>query len=347
MVRTGLFVSASWVSASIIFGIGDLVSYLPPGDFHYWWRGLGQLWGLAAICALSLWLLMPLLEPKFSAKRRHVLTTAQGAVLASPAILTGYGVFHERLQFQTKEVDIHVPNLPKDLNGVRIVQISDIHMSPYLTRKELAHVVGMANETRAHLAVVTGDLITGPHDPLSDCLLELKRLKTDAGTLGCLGNHEIFASCEAEVKSQGDRLGMNFLRHQTALLKFGQAHLNIAGVDYQPFRNPYLVGAEKLAHPGAYNLLLSHNPDVFPVAAAKGFDLTLAGHTHGGQVTFEILHQWLNVARIFTPYVYGRYERRTGSHDAALYVTRGIGTVGIPARVGAPPEIALIRLCAS
>jgi uncharacterized protein len=79
------------------------------------------------------------------------------------------------------------------------------------------------------------------------------------------------------------------------------------------------------------------------VAPQMGFDLTIAGHTHGGQVTVEILHQTLNVARFFTPYTYGLYRRG----PAALWVTRGIGTVGVPARIGAPPEIALLRLCAT
>jgi len=92
--------------------------------------------------------------------------------------------------------------------------------------------------------------------------------------------------------------------------------------------------------PGAYNVLLSHNPDVFPVAAQKGYDLTVSGHTHGGQITVEIFDQFLNPARFYTPFVYGLYRHG----GASAYVTRGIGTIGIPARVGAPPEIALLRL---
>jgi predicted MPP superfamily phosphohydrolase len=91
------------------------------------------------------------------------------------------------------------------------------------------------------------------------------------------------------------------------------------------------------------NILLSHNPDVFPVAAKLGFDLTLAGHTHGGQVNFEILHHNLNIARFFTPYTMGEY--RIG--DAAAYVTRGVGTIGLPVRLNAPPEVTLIQLCAT
>jgi hypothetical protein len=113
-------------------------------------------------------------------------------------------------------------------------------------------------------------------------------------------------------------------------------------VDYQSLtdRGHYLRGAERLVVPGAVNVLLSHNPDVFPVAARQGYNLVLAGHTHGGQVTVEILDQSINPARFFTPYVYGLFR----SGRSAAYVTRGIGTIGIPARIGAPPEITILRL---
>ncbi len=129
---------------------------------------------------------------------------------------------------------------------------------------------------------------------------------------------------------------------QQESLRFGSAELNFGGVDYQPFgiREHYIEGAESLIQTGAVNVLLSHNPDVFPTAALQGWDVTLSGHTHGGQVTIEILNQTLNPARIYTRYVSGMYQ--IGS--AACYVTRGIGTIGIPARIGAPPEITLIRL---
>jgi hypothetical protein len=93
--------------------------------------------------------------------------------------------------------------------------------------------------------------------------------------------------------------------------------------------------------PDAFNVLLSHNPDVFPVAARQGYPLTIAGHTHGGQVRIEILGQDLNVARFYTPYVDGLYHR----NGAAVFVSRGIGTIALPARLGAPPEVNLLRLC--
>src|SRR6185369_16744231 len=137
----------------------------------------------------------------------------------------------------------------------------------------------------------------------------------------------------------------DFLRRRARPLKFGSATLNVAGVDYESIseRKRYLTGAERLIAPGAVNVLLSHNPYVFPASARKGFDLTLAGHTHGGQVTVEILHHSLNVARFLTPFVSGRYNL----DSARLYVTRGIGTIGLPVRLGAPPEISLLKLVAA
>jgi uncharacterized protein len=157
-----------------------------------------------------------------------------------------------------------------------------------------------------------------------------------------MGNHERYAKAEDYTQQASARRGIRFLRGQAQGLRFGSATLNLAGVDHQSKAGGrrYLIGAEQLVQPGSVNVLLSHNPDVFPVAAAQGYNLMLAGHTHGGQVTVEILDQSVNPARFFTPYVYGLY--RSGA--AAAYVTRGIGTIGIPARIGAPPEISVLRL---
>jgi predicted MPP superfamily phosphohydrolase len=226
---------------------------------------------------------------------------------------------------------------------LRIVQVTDIHLSPFLSETEFARVVDMANETRAHLALVTGDLISRRGDPLDACLRQLARLRAEAGVLGCLGNHEVYARAEGYVTRQAQRNGIEFLRQQARLVQFGNAKINFAGVDYQRMRSPYLVGAEQLIVPGVLNVLLSHNPDVFPVAAAQGYDLTVSGHTHGGQVDVELLHQHWNVARYFTRYVRGLYQEGKSS----IYVSTGIGTIGAPVRLGAPPEVSLIRLCAT
>jgi len=305
---------------------------------------VGQTWFFGSTAGYLLWRGFRLATSRarkapFDPERRRLLNATGAALAAAPFALVGYGALVERLDFRVREVDVPIPNLPHDLDGLRLVHLSDIHLSAFLSERDLARVIDSANELRAHLAFVTGDLITAAGDPLDTCLRQLARLRTDAGVLACMGNHERYANAEDYTERQAARLGLPFLRSQTRQLRFGSATLNVAGVDYQR-KGHYLPGAERMVVPGAVNLLMSHNPDVFPVAAKQGYDLMLSGHTHGGQVTVEILHESLSPARFVTPFVYGLF--REGAAHA--YVTRGIGTIGIPARIGAPPEIALLRL---
>jgi len=317
-----------------------------PGELGAPMGGAALAWLLAATGALLVYEILSRIGHRVGADtdpvRRHILQAGGSALLAAPCAAFGYGVFVERLDFRVRELDISLAGLAADLDGLRILQLSDIHLSPFLSEKDLARVVDAARELRPNLALVTGDLISEPGDPLDACIRQLARLKSDAGVFGCMGNHERYADGEDYTAAAAARAGIEFLRQSSRQLRFGGATLNLAGVDYQRIGFPklYLKGADQLVVPGAANILMSHNPDVFPVAARQGYHLVMAGHTHGGQITVEILDKSINAARFFTPYVYGLY----GSPHAAAYVTRGIGTIGVPARIGAPPEIAMLRL---
>jgi hypothetical protein len=105
----------------------------------------------------------------------------------------------------------------------------------------------------------------------------------------------------------------------------------------------YLAGVQQLLAPTTANILLSHNPNTFDRAAELGIDLSLAGHTHGGQVTLEFINRDLSPGRLITPYVVGWFQKPGGQ----LYVNRGIGTIGVPIRFGAPPEITVYELVRS
>jgi predicted MPP superfamily phosphohydrolase len=313
--------------------------------FPVWWSTWLECAAIVeTMCLMGLYLGMLAWRraPEFNSRRRKFFHTAAAALFAAPIAATGFGIL-VRDRFRISELKIPIPNLPKDLDGLRIVQVTDVHLSPFLSESEFARAIDMANETRAHLALMTGDLISRSGDPLDACLRQLARLRADAGVLGCLGNHEIYTKTEDYVTQQAGRAGIEFLRSQFKVLRFGNAAINFAGVDYQTFQSNYLAGAERLIQPGAFNVLLSHNPDVFPVAASQGYDLTIAGHTHGGQVNFEILHRNVNVARYFTPYTRGLYREGPSS----IYVSSGLGTIGVPVRLGAPPEISLLLLCAT
>jgi hypothetical protein len=250
--------------------------------------------------------------------------------------------------------------------------LSDIHIGSFMPAREVRRAVGMANELRADLTVVTGDFLTEAGDPLEACIAELGQLRAPLGVWGCNGNHEIYAKAEALSAQLFSQYGMKLLRQERAEIRFNGRAFHLIGVDYQRERNPdgtrrrALTEIESLIGPNMFHILLSHNPNSFLRAAELGIDLSLAGHTHGGQIRVEILDADVSPARFFTPYIEGQYRRplfapstatdfdlRTGAspHAAAppapgslLYVNRGLGTIGAPVRLGVPPEITLHTL---
>jgi uncharacterized protein len=301
--------------------------------------------------------------------RRTFFRTASVVAGAAPFLSVMYGYAAERLRYEVRRIEIPITNLPPELDGMSIVQISDIHLSSYMTRESVRRAVDMANEVGADLAVCTGDLITGVHDSVFDCVEEVRHLHAPLGVYGCNGNHEIYARAEDLAERLFRQAGMKMLRGENAIIDFKGGKLNLIGVDYQRERMPggrklqMLANVEPLVRRDMPNILLSHNPNSFNRAAEMGIELSLAGHTHGGQVQVEILDVSLSPARFITDYVAGLYHRplsmpvepkRMGETIklmpnapkglSALYVNRGLGTVGAPVRLGAPPEISHIVL---
>jgi uncharacterized protein len=301
--------------------------------------------------------------------RRTFFRTASVVAGAAPFLGVMYGYAAERLRYELRRVEIALPNLPSQLDGMSIVQLSDIHLSSYMSLESVRRAVDMANDVGADLAVVTGDLITGVHDSVYDCVQEVRRLYAPLGVYGCNGNHEIYARAEDLAERYYAQAGMKMLRGENAVISYKGAQLNLLGVDYQRERMPsgrkvqMLANVEPLIRRDMPNILLSHNPNSFNRAAELGIELSLAGHTHGGQVQVEILDVSLSPARFITDYIAGLYHRPLLMPDqprrmgetiklmpnapkglAALYVNRGLGTVGAPVRLGAPPEITHIVL---
>ena len=301
--------------------------------------------------------------------RRTFFRTASVVAGAAPFLGVMYGYAAERLRYELRRVEIPLTNLPPELDGLEIVQLSDIHLSSYMTRESVRRAVDMANGVGADLAVVTGDLITGVHDSLHDCVEEVRHLRAPLGVYGCNGNHEIYARAEDLAERLFQQAGMKMLRQENAVISYKGGQLNLIGVDYQRERmaggrkTQMLANVEPLIRRDMPNILLSHNPNSFNRAAELGIELSLAGHTHGGQVQVEILDVSLSPARFITDYIAGLYHRPLLMPDqpkrmgetirlmpkapnglGALYVNRGIGTVGAPVRLGAPPEITHIVL---
>jgi predicted MPP superfamily phosphohydrolase len=254
--------------------------------------------------------------------------------------MVAYGVTAARVRHRTERITVPISDLPPDLEGLRIVHLTDIHVSEDMPPDLIEQIVEGASALDADLGMLTGDYLAFDQWGLEECVASLSRLKTRFGILGCLGNHEIHTEALERITREFDRRGVDILRGEGRDFRFGAGRLRIVGVDYQRSTRAPLWTVDKLMASQVPNLLLSHNPNVFPHAAQLNFDLTLSGHTHGGQVSVEILEKEISPSRFMSPYVQGLY-RQGGSR---LYVSRGIGTSGLPIRLGAPPEITLITL---
>ncbi len=298
-------------------------------------------------------------------ERRHFLQAATNLAAAVPFAVVGYGFLIERQNYQVKEVTIAIPNLPEALDGLRLLLITDVHASAYMPVPEIRRIVGMCKELPADLVFHTGDFTTSRGDPLTEAVTELVAIQGRYGNFGCLGNHEIYAGTTRAATELFARGGVRILRGENAEVEIGGAKLNLIGVDYQRQPNRVLdtetwwktrglPGIEKLVRRDCPNLLLTHNPNPFLRAAELGIELTLAGHTHGGQVQVEILNTRFSPARFMTRFISGLYSLPSGLgstvHDSrftnhcSLYVSAGVGTIGTPIRLGVPPEITLLTL---
>ena len=370
---------ALWVAAIVLF----LSSFLEPLFGRIWPRGaigsslvaISRVWLVASFFAFFTFQSVEIVgwisraAGGFFSSQRAALDPGRRDLFRYVAYLAGilpflaatYGFASGRLKYQVQKVDVPIEGLPKQLDGLRIAQLSDIHIGDFMPQVEVRRAVQMANDLKPDLAVVTGDFISGHNDPLEDCIVELSKLRAPLGTWGCNGNHEIYAGAEDAAEQLFTRYNMRLLRQQNVHLDWLGAKFNLIGVDYQRDRmtpGPHgraLEHIEPLVSREMPNILLSHNPNSFRRAAELGIELSLAGHTHGGQVKFEIVDHTWSPARLITDFVAGLYrlplgKLETGGMNASrlktafLYVNRGLGTFGMPVRLGVPPEITLLTL---
>lgn len=289
------------------------------------------------------------LDPPSPARRRLLEQTAV-AVSAAPFVAAAYGLLYGRLDVEVTRPRITLARLPKAFEGFRIVQLSDFHISPFMTADEIRGCVAIANGLRADLVALTGDYVADDPAAKGEVVQALGGLRAPYGVFGCLGNHEFYTETEDSITRLFAAEGIRILRQERAPIQAHGDVLNLIGVDYQQRRfsrdhdghlvDRYLEGSEKLVMPDMVNILLSHNPNSFDRAVELGIDLTLAGHSHGGQLSLSFINRGLALVRPETPYVSGWYEKPGGQ----LYVNRGIGTTGPPIRLGARPEITVLEL---
>ena len=256
---------------------------------------------------------------------------------AIPFAVATWGVLVGQRRIPRAEVRVPVAGLGAAWAGARIVQLSDLHVGRFFGGRRLARLVARARAAKPDLVLVTGDVVDDSARFAPEAARLLGSIEAPLGVFACLGNHDHYAGGRA-VREALEAAGVRVLVNEGVRLERDGAPLWLCGVDDLWFGadlDAALAGKPE----GAPALLLSHQPNLFPEAAARGVALTLSGHTHGGQVAVPFLRQ-ASLARLITPFVAGLY--RQGA--SRLYVSRGAGAIRPLVRLGAPPEVAELRL---
>jgi uncharacterized protein len=281
-------------------------------------------------------------EPTASpALNRRVFLARVSAVAAGAASvgLVGTGISSALGPPDLLQVPVRLRKLDPAFNGFRIAVVSDIHLGPLTGRAHTERIVGMINETAPDLVAIVGDFVYGTVEELGPAAEPLKDLVSREGTFFVTGNHEYFVEDPFSWLRELERLGVQPLRNENTAIRRGTAAFDLAGVNDvsgeshsdAPDFDRALTGLDS-SRP---TVLLAHQPILVEEAAARGVDLQLSGHTHGGQ-----MWPFHYVVRLAQPSLAGL----STVDNTQLYVTRGAGFWGPPVRIGAPPDITVLSL---
>src|SRR5688572_26342517 len=271
------------------------------------------------------------------------------AVAAAPPVLTGGIVGFSSFtlsSFRVRPLDIAIPGLPVNLDGLTIAHVTDIHVGRFTDERQLRRIVDETNKLRADLVLMTGDLINNSLADLPGSLDAVKRIDARHGVYMCEGNHDLFDGArefQNRVRASGVPLLLNESRTidirgypvQLLGLRWGLAGLSRSGGgdEVVAINMPKLLAQVR---PDAFPILLAHHPHAFDFAGVAGVPLTLAGHTHGGQL---MLSDHIGFGPLMYRYWSGLYR----SGGSSLAVSNGVGN-WFPLRVHAPAEILHLTL---
>ena len=236
------------------------------------------------------------------------------------------------------------PDLPPALEGLRIVQLSDLHIGPQTSRRFLERVRSTVAAARGDLIAVTGDLVDDHAPDSAHYASALGELSAPLGVYVVPGNHDVYANGPA-VRAELERLPVTILVNESRVVRRGDGSFAIAGTGDPAGRwiatsqaGPDIDATLRSVPPDTFTIALAHNPSLWPTLADRGVQLTLSGHTHWGQLALPAF-KW-SLAGLFLDHAMGVVTR-----DASLlYIHPGTGFWGIPFRIGARPEVTIIEL---
>ncbi|AFE10681.1 serine/threonine protein phosphatase [Corallococcus coralloides DSM 2259] len=354
LVGLSVFAFAAWTVPAVT-GYG--LHHTPPALVPV--KLFAVVWSIAALLVMLMgppFLILKLraerrkqaAPPGVDLERRSLLVKAGQAMPVLAIGASGVGVVGGSLGFTVREVEVKLRGLPAALDGFRIGQITDVHVGPFISPEYLRGAVEVMNTAGVDLQVMTGDLIDDVNQ-VDETMAALASTTARHGMLAVLGNHEHWRGLDevlggyAQLAERG--APVRLLVDEAHVLEHGGQRVRVVGVDY-PMSGPSRAGRDrrwqrsaetafKDGNPDDVVLCLSHHPDFFPYAAERGARLTLAGHTHGGQVAFL----GVPLFGFAFKHMLGRYRFR----DHHLYVSGGTGH-WLPFRIGVPPEVTLLTL---
>lgn len=283
--------------------------------------------------------------PSIDSGRRQALETLAWGSAVIPFGIVGKG-FLDTEELTIYEEEIPLRGLPRAFDGIRIVQISDIHAGSWRSPLPFRRARALVEQLKPDVLVITGDFVNFDPRELELIRADLEQLRADMGVFAVLGNHDHYNSPENHslLRSMIANSGIKLLVNSNVALTTHGETLYIVGTDNTGLGQNFadlpaaLVGVE----PGAPTILLAHDPTFWDkqVRRKAPIHLMLSGHTHGGQVGIHFLGVELSVAQV----VYKQWAGLYRDGEQYLYVNRGLGTVGPPVRIGIPPEVTVLTL---
>lgn len=285
----------------------------------------------------------PVLAP--DPQRRHTLETLAWSSAIVPFGIVGKGFF-DTDDLTIYEEEITLKSLPRAFDGIRIVQLSDIHAGSWRSPAPFRRARAIVEQLKPDILVITGDFVNFDPKELELIRADLVRLRADLGVYASLGNHDHYCSPanHSLLRSMISNSGIKLLVNSNVPLRVSGETIYLVGTDNTGLGQNFadlpaaLVGVE----PSAPTILLAHDPTFWDkqVRRRSPIDVMLSGHTHGGQVGIHFLGVELSVAQV----VYKQWAGLYRDGEQYLYVNRGLGTIGPPIRVGIPPEITILTL---
>lgn len=294
----------------------------------------------------------------FDKSRRNFLTASSAAVAGYAFIGAGIGAISKD-DFRLEEQTIKLKNLPEEFKGLTAVLISDIHSGPFMEYGMMRHYVDVINDLSPDMVFIPGDVTNSNRNEAAPFAKAFRDLKAKHGIFGTMGNHDYFSSADYISDILRNETPINVLRNDFSRIKINGKSLIIAGTEdtrdsgnnSNHILSEYVrdtlkksedfLSAEGADPSGVPKLLLAHKPYMFDEISGMNFDMMFSGHTHGGQIVFlKFADVNVSIASTVNKYISGLYSL----NGKYMYVSRGLGTVGLPLRLNCPPEITKFTL---